>query len=119
MINPTKLIQIEGNSYVIPAITPGHIIDIESNKIQISSGQYAKMILSNTKTGNIALDIIETIAFFFVLIPTIQKDMRLESLFNLDMVNMKKLIDIYKKELKPHYDAHTSLLSEVETETTE
>lgn len=108
----SKEIKIQGNSYTLPSINPGHIIDIETTKASITNGRYGDIIKSGTIHGTIALDLIEAISFILVLIPSFKDKLNIESIFKLDLVFMKELVSIYKKEIAPWYNIHIDLLKE-------
>lgn len=112
-------IKIEGNPFVINFPNAGQLLDIESNKMLFSNSQYGALVRSNLVSTNMALDIIEMIATFTVLIPNLRDSLRINNLFSLDIINTQKLVKIYKKEFLPWYLDWLDALKETEENSSE
>jgi hypothetical protein len=99
--------------------TVGQYISVESRKAQLTipkalsfdqSTQYLNMIRQGTISSNIALDLVDCIAWFEVLMPTLMTDKEISvgglvSIEDLDIFDAKPLLDAYKKVFKPWKDA--------------
>lgn len=96
-MNRTYIIKIEENSYPVSFPTVGQIMEIESMKFALTQNRYQEMSMSGLKKTLYALDLVDTIATFFTLIPTLSKSLSVESIFDIDPFKAKELIKAYKK----------------------
>lgn len=99
----TKVIKIEENQYEVKFPNMGQIIEIEAKKVAISLDKYSAMINNPTVGTNLALDFIEAISYISVLIPQLTKDLKVNSLFELDMISSVVITNCYKYEILPWY----------------
>jgi len=113
-LSRTLVVKIQQNDYIVTFPNIGQIIDIESNKILYSNRQYSAMIKSGLATTNMALDLIEMTSCFTILIPALGKDLRLESIFDLDVISAKELVKAYKTVFLPWYLEWINVINEVE-----
>ena len=89
-------------TYVVNLPNVGAFIDIENNKILFSQGRYSLMTKNNTFTNNLALDMIDTIATFTVIMPKeFHEGLAVSSLFDLDLKSIKSLVKAYKEQFHP------------------
>jgi len=101
-------LKIQGYSYTVNFPTVGQIIDFETQLSTFSRGEHRRMIedMFPTKSKNLALDYIETISFVLSFLPDeIKNNLRIDSLFKLDILAMKEIVNEYKHKFKPWYDA--------------
>lgn len=115
---PIKVGKVE-RKFKVNYPTVGQYISVESRKAQLTipkvlsfdqSTQYLNMIRQGTISSNIALDLVDCIAWFEVLMPTLMTDKdisigSLTSIEDLDIFDAKPLLDAYKKVFKPWKDA--------------
>lgn len=115
---PRKIeVEFQGIKYEINFPNPGQIIDIESKKSMYTSRQYGAMAQSNLISTNLALDYVESIAVFSTLIADLKKDLRVDNLFELDVLSMAEVVRQYKKVFVPWYNDWIILIQK-ETENT-
>lgn len=96
------VLSIKGVNYTINFPTIGQNIRIESLKQQFSDGQYANMVLSGMKSQSKALDAIDVLSYFTVLLPKeFFKDLNVASLEQIDAIDFQELIKVYKETFKP------------------
>ena len=100
-IRAPRTFQIKGNTYPVKFPTTGQFIDAERLKAQLSRGEYFEMMRSATVSAAQALDQIDTLAYITTLIPDLAKDSKVESLFDLDVLEMNELVLAYKKQIQP------------------
>lgn len=93
-------IQIQKQNFEINFPNVGQLIDIEVRKSLISAGQYQNLI----KNQSFSIDYIDALATFLILIPDLNKLLRVESIFDLNLIDIKEIINIYKKEYLPWYE---------------
>lgn len=104
-------IKIQGNTYIIKFPNVGQIIDIETRKAALSSGQYSRFAEVGTISSFMAKNYVDVIAVFSVLTPQLIKDLRKESLFDLTPQEMVELTEIYNKQYFPWYNEWMNLVS--------
>jgi len=109
-------VKIQENTYEIKFPNMGQIIDIESNKTLFSHGQYADMVKGGIVSNNLALDLLDAAATFLVLIPDIKKNLRIDSIFELEVHSAMELVKVYKKVFVPWYSEWIVALRELEKE---
>lgn len=96
-------ITIDNQEYIIKFPNVGQILDIESMKTALSSGRYNELVKMNTKSSNWALDIIDSIATFSILIPQLREKLNVDSYTELDQFEAKKIVKPYIKTYYPFY----------------
>lgn len=106
----TIKIKLQENEYAVNFPNVGQVIDIEVKKSMYSARQYSYLALSNLKSSNYALDLIETIAIFTTLIPKLEADLKVKTLFELDLISIKELVDQYKKVFLPWYEGWKQII---------
>ena len=111
------VLKIDDNEYSINFPTVGDLIDIEILKSHYSKGKYLSMLGTRTVTSNFALDMIDAVSHFSVLIPSLKEDLKVKSLMDLSIPDSKELVDVYRKEFTPWFNGWLEILrSDVEEE---
>jgi hypothetical protein len=94
----------------------GDYINVEARKAQLTvpknsifdqSTQYLNMIRQGTIASNLALDLVDLIAWFEVCIPDLMKNAvgELSSIEELDLFDAKPLLEIYRSKFLPWKNA--------------
>lgn len=100
------------NIYNIEYPTVSQYSRIEALKQQFSEGQYGSMLASRLKSQFDALDMIDTLANFTVLLPNqFYKDLNKVSLQDIDALDFKEVVKVYKEQFLPWYNNWYELLS--------
>jgi hypothetical protein len=99
----TIVIPIKENSYTVTYPNVGQKIKIEALKQELTEGQYGNMSSSLLQVQWDALEMVDVIAYFSVLIPQLIKDSKV-SLRELDQQDFKELISVYKDKFVPWYN---------------
>jgi len=107
----TISVKIRGNNYEVNFPNCGQLIDIENYKASLSKGQYRNLVNNMTTNSLMALDLIDCVAVFSVLIPKFLEDLKVASIFQLDLISMKEICDIFKKEYLPWYSQWMDVIS--------
>lgn len=107
-------IPLQGNNYTIEFPNVGQFIEIETMKVSLSSGVYRSLVSLRTFGGNLALDYVDAISTFSVLIPQLRKDLKIDSLLNLNPIEAKEITKVYKDIFLPWYSEWMKLLKEEE-----
>lgn len=102
-LNRTLKITLQGNDYQISFPTVGQIIEIESRKISLSNDNYRGLVKSSSVGAVLALDLIDSIATFSILIPSLREDLNYNSFADLDPMNAQEVIVVYKRVFLPWY----------------
>lgn len=104
-------ITVKGEQFKLKFPTIGDYMAIERYKMNLSAGQYTQMANSNLLTFVEALDAVDMIAYFTVLAPDILKHLKVEMYSELDLLDAKPLLDVYKEEVKPWIDSWMKILA--------
>ena len=100
-------ITIDGNTYSSGNITQGKIIDLELNKQVLSRGYYSAM------HDITALNVIDADAAILAFFPEVRKDMKVESITEVDLVNSKEILKEMNKFYK-WYKEWIDFMSDIE-----
>ena len=104
MIEREKKFNIGEKSFTVKFPNVGQMIDIESLKQALTSNRYGVMVSSGVKSMYLALDIVDTIAFFQVCIPSLGKFYNITNFANVQYDEIKDMVDTYINQIKPWYD---------------
>ncbi len=99
-IQRTITFVISGATYEIKFPTVRQLVLIESNKASLTHSQYNSMIYMGTLGSEIALDFTDMVATLSVLCPEFVKDMKVESLLDLDILDAKMVSEAYQEQVK-------------------
>lgn len=106
-------LKIRQHSYSIPFPSIGQMIDIETRKALFSKNQYSAMAQSTIISQQLALDLIDMASSFFILLPTLEQDLKVK-LFDLGFVEGRDFLNAYKKQFLPWYTQWLEILSNPE-----
>ena len=109
MESQTLTLKIKDNSYTVNYPTVGQRIKIESLKQQLTDGQYGNMSSSLLQTQWDALEQVDIIANFSVLIPQLLRDTKVP-IDQLAVEDFEDISQIYKDQFVPWYKAWNDLL---------
>lgn len=121
----TLLIKLFGNDYTIKFPNAGQIIDIENLKVAITKGSYSTMAASavGIPTQELALDLVDAIACFSVLIPELKsllEEKDISSILEMDLKQAKEIRTVYNKKFWPWYkEILDDLQSDIEIDSVE
>ena len=99
-----KTFKFRGTEYQIEFPTVGQYIDIESEKLNHSNGQFTTLIQAGTLSGLRAVQIIESISIYSILCPQLVKELKVNSFKDIDAKDFIELLKIYSKEISPWYN---------------
>lgn len=99
------MLNIKQKQYVVKFPTNGQIIDISTLKSRLSGGQYVEMEYAATVDSltRRAKKLIDLVAVFTILIPSIKEDINTKTLLDLPQEAMDELIAVYDDEFLPWY----------------
>ena len=103
-IERQKKFKVGEKQFIAKFPNVGQIIDLESLKQALTSNRYGQMASSGIASMYNALDLVDAIAFFQVVVPEVAKyyDIRNYTLLQVDKI--KELLDAYQTDIKPWYD---------------
>jgi hypothetical protein len=110
----TILLKIRDNTYTVAYPTVGQQIRIQALKQELTSGQYANMSASLLKIQWEALEKVDIIAFFTVLIPKLILDSKV-ALTDLAPEDFEDLAKVYKDKFLSWYNAWEDKFKKVES----
>lgn len=102
-----KVINIKGDKFTfdISKVSVDDYLTIENEKIRITSGGYSKIATSLLASAFTAATIVDMIATFRVLMPTIEDTIPTKDFSKLSIFDIKELLKIYVEEFSPWYSA--------------
>lgn len=107
------VLTIDDNTYSVKYPTIGQLMKIETVKSIYSGGQYGSLVRTGTKASNRALDLIDMVAHFTVLIPQLNEQfIGIKSIEDIDIVIGMKLVEVYNKSLKPFLEQWEKAIAE-------
>jgi len=98
------VVQINGKNYTIKYPNVGQLIDISIQESTLSGGRMKDLILQGTIEHQDAYVTIKTIAFFDVMLPNLTKDLKVESLQQLDPVDFIEVNKAYWEHIEKWLD---------------
>lgn len=82
----------------------GQIIDLESFKQALTSNRYGQMAASGISSMYNALDLVDAIAFFQIVVPEVGKYFGIKNYTVLQLDKISALIKAYQEQIRPWYD---------------
>ena len=82
----------------------GQMIDMESLKQALTSNRYGTMSASGVKSMYMVLDLVDSIAFFQVCVPSVGKYFDIKNYANLQLDEVKDIVQAYLLQIKPWFD---------------
>lgn len=80
----------------------GQFMEIENLKIALTNSNYGDMVRQGTKTSNLNLDLVDSIANFRVLIPELREQLKDVKIWtDMDLFQGKLLSAAYKRQFAP------------------
>ena len=104
-LQKTVVIKVRQNEYHVVFPNTGQFLDIRSMKSRLVDD-----IRGNDPLDGYANLLGEMAATYSVLIPELKKDINVESVFKLSMVESKELLDTYTEVYKPFFDEWMNIL---------
>lgn len=101
---------ISDQEYKIEFPKVAAVIDAESLKVSLASAQYGRMQMAMQGNVNIALDLIDMVAYFTTFIPTLKERLRLDTVLDMNLDEVKPLLNEYRTKFKPWYDKCLEIL---------
>ena len=81
----------------------GQIIDIDAMKQALSSNRYGSMVASGLASAYYALDLIDAISFYQVVIPEVGRYFNITNYSELSLEESQDLVKTFKEQIQPWY----------------
>lgn len=98
-----KKFMIGEKSFIATFPNVGQIIDIESLKQALTNNRYGQMVVSGIASMYYALDLVDAIAFYQIVVPEVARYYDIKNYAELPLDKAKDLIDAYQTEIRPWY----------------
>lgn len=92
---------IKDNNYHINYPNTGSLIDMEVMKVSLSRNTYDGIVSSRSTKAQYVQFIIDTIATFTVLCPSLRQDLKIAAFTELNVEDMNQLVKIYIEVVLP------------------
>ena len=99
-----KKFTIGNKSFIANFPNVGQIIDLESMKQALTNSRYGQMAASGIASMYYALDLVDAIAFYHVVVPEVAKYYDIKNYASMEVDKIKDLLDAYQKDIKPWFD---------------
>lgn len=96
-------IKIEGKDYTVTFPNVGQLMEIESTKLVFSKNKYIQLSMSDLKTHSFILDVVDSISYLSVLIPSLKDDLGIKNWNEMDALSAKKIVHVYRKQFVPWF----------------
>jgi hypothetical protein len=104
VIERQKKFTINGAAFIAKFPNVGQLIDLESFKQALTSNRYGQMAASGVASMYQALDLVDAIAFFQVVVPEVGKRFDIKNYTQMSLDEIKHIVDAYQNEIKPWFD---------------
>jgi hypothetical protein len=82
----------------------GQLIDLESMKQAVTNNRYGQMAISGIVSMYEALDLVDAITFYQVVVPEVGKYYDIQNFGSLELDKAKELVEVYQFVIKPWFD---------------
>lgn len=94
----------------------GQIIDLESLKQALTSNRYGQMAASGIASMYYALDLVDAIAFYQIVVPEVAKFYDIRNYASLSVDKSKSLVEVYQQQIRPWFDETLNELKGIATD---
>lgn len=104
LLQKNLIFKLEGTSYEVKFPNVGQVIDMENMKMSLTNGGYVEMLRSGLKTSYFVIDLVDSVSFLYILVPSLREDLNVRDYNELDPFMAKKIVKVYKSQIKPWFD---------------
>lgn len=94
----------------------GQIIDLESLKQALTGNRYGQMASSGIASMYYALDLVDAISFYQIVVPEVAKYYDIRNFASLSVDKSKALVEAYQQQIKPWFDETLNELKGIATD---
>lgn len=99
-----KKFTIGNKSFIANFPNVGQIIDLESMKQALTDSRYGQMAASGVASMYYALDLVDAIAFYHVVVPEVAKYYDIKNYASMEVDKIKDLLDAYQRDIRPWFN---------------
>lgn len=99
-----KKITIGSRNFIVKFPNVGQLIDLESLKLALTNNRYGNMAASGIASMYDALDMVDSIAFYTVVVPELAKYYNIDNFSTTQIDNISELIKVYLQDIKPWFN---------------
>ena len=99
-----KKFTIGNKSFIANFPNVGQIIDLESMKQALTDSRYGQMAASGIASMYYALDLVDAIAFYHVVVPEVAKYYDIKNYASMEVDKIKDLLDAYQRDIRPWFN---------------
>lgn len=103
-IERQKKFTIGEKTFVAKFPNVGQIIDLESLKQALTNNRYGQMASSGIASMYNALDLVDAVAFFQVIVPEVSRYYDIKSYAKLELDKVQDLVKAYQEQIRPWFD---------------
>lgn len=103
MIEREHAFNFKGEKLTAKFPNVGQLIDMESLKQGLTANRYGTMAASGVKSMYFALDLVDAIVFLQVMCPRVGRIMEVKNFTEMNPIDAKELITVYKEQILPWY----------------
>ena len=103
-IERQKKFTIDGATFVAKFPNVGQLIDLESYKQALTNNRYGQMAASGIASMYHALDLVDAIAFFQVVVPEVAKRFDISDYTKMGLDEIDRIIKPYQEEIRPWFE---------------
>lgn len=117
-VAPSKTLGFEykGVAYELKFPNTGKLMDISVMKAKMLQGTYGIIADSELMGDMLSQFSADTIAHLTVLCPDLLKNLNVQSYSELELVDMKELINVYLKNILPWMNSHYNMLNSLDSQ---
>ncbi len=112
----TQKITYKGTEYELKFPNTGQLMDLSLMKAELSNGNYNIIANMPALADNLAQFSIDTICHLTVLCPELLKSLNVKTYSEMELVDMKALIQIYIKDILPWMNSWYKVLNDIDAE---
>ena len=99
-----KKITIGSRNFIVKFPNVGQLIDLESLKLAMTNNRYGNMAASGIASMYEALDMVDAIAFYTIVVPEVAKYYNIDNFSNAQIDNVSELVKVYLQDIKPWFN---------------
>lgn len=111
--------RVKGQEYTMEIPTAGQLVQIERQKSALTGGNYGGIMSNKTVGSEQVLNIVDMAAYLSVLCPKLFEELKIDSLMDLDIFDMKQLQDTWEEDCIPWINSWQEVLRESPKKTKE
>lgn len=109
----TCTFKVKENDYSLQFPSMDLFLKIEATRMALTNGTYGQMLGSGLVTSSVAMDMADMVATLTHLCPELIKDLKVDSLLKLDIVDSVELLEAYQSQVEPWMNGWVEIVSRI------